>query len=114
MSGGDGNAEKRYVDLEERYGSSKTISSAGIKVVEVMSEGDLPILIDMLNKGNILVLDFSRFTDGYETKKGMSEKLSRTAMEMNGVFAEISDRLTVISTRGLPVDKCKIMHKGGQ
>jgi len=102
---------KVYIDLEDRCRSPSTGSPAGIKIVEVMFKDDLKELEEMVRQGNVMVLDFSRFTDGYGIKKDMSKRLFEVANEMNNLFIEISDRLTVISASGLAMEKYKIAQR---
>jgi SepF-like predicted cell division protein (DUF552 family) len=102
---------KSFVDLNEYSAPMFAQSDAGIKVVEVTSHRDLKALTDMAYRGNILVLDFSRFTDGDTEKKEMALQLLEVARDISGAFTEVSDRLMILSPSGLNIDKCKIRYK---
>ena len=104
--------KKVFVDLENYKTPMYTQSDAGIKVVEVSSYKDLRPLIDMAYRGNVLLLDFSRFADGDTLKKEMAKRMYEVSKDIGGTFSEISDRLMIMSPSGLRVDKCRITHKG--
>ncbi|MDR1404536.1 MAG: cell division protein SepF [Candidatus Methanoplasma sp.] len=105
--------EKVFIDLNE-YGEPICVpSEAGIKVMEITSHRDLKPVEDMARRGNILILDFSRFAEGDVAKKETAKRLSGVAKDINGAFAEPSDRLMILSPNGLKIDRCKIMHREG-
>lgn len=103
--------KKTFVDLNDYHAPMYAQSDARIKVVEMTSYRDLKPLTDMAYRGNILILDFSRFTDGDAAKKEMAKHLLGVAKDINGAFTEVSDRLMVLSPSGLNIDKCKITYK---
>ena len=86
-------------------------SDARVKVVEVTSYRDLKALTDMAYRGNILVLDFSRFAEGDNVKRDMAKNLMEVARDISGAFVEVSDRLMVLSPSGLNIDRSRINHK---
>jgi len=103
--------EKVFVDLDDHSEPMYAQSDARIKVVEVTSYRDLKALADMAYRGNILVLDFSRFTEGDDVKRDMAKYLMGIARDISGAFTEVSDRLMVLSPSGLNIDKCKITYR---
>jgi SepF-like predicted cell division protein (DUF552 family) len=105
--------EKAFVDLNDYSAPMYAPSDAKVKVVEVTSYRDLTALTDMAYRGNILVLDFSRFADGDNVKRDMAKRLMEVARDINGAFTEVSERLMVLSPSGLNIDMCRINHKVG-
>jgi Uncharacterized conserved protein len=103
--------KKIFVDLDDYHAPEYTQSDAGIKVVEVTLYNDLRPLMDMAYRGNILILDFSRFADGDNAKREIAKRLLAVAEDINGSFTEASDRIMVMSPGGMCIDKCKITHK---
>jgi len=110
-SGAPGAAGRAFVDLDGYVEPVYAQSDARVKVVEVASHRDLRALTDMAYRGNVLVLDFSRFADGDAAKKDMSRRLREAAKDVGGAFTEASDRLMVLSPGGLGIDKCKITYR---
>ena len=104
-------SEKEFVDLEDHSSPMYAPSDARVKVVEVTSYRDLKALTDMAYRGNILVLDFSRFADGDNVKRDIAKNLMDVARDISGYFVEVSDRLMVLSPSGLNIDKCRINYK---
>ena len=103
--------EKVFVDLNDYSAPLYAPSDARVKVVEVTSYRDLKALTDMAYRGNILVLDFSRFTEGDNVKKDIAKQLMEVARDISGAFTEVSDRLMVLSPSGLNIDRCRINYK---
>jgi len=103
--------EKTFVDLNEYSAPMFAQSDASIKVVEVTYHRDLKALTDMAYRGNILVLDFSRFADGDEAKRDIAKRLLEVAQDLSGAFTEVSDRLMILSPSGLNIDKCRINYR---
>ncbi|MDR1954794.1 MAG: cell division protein SepF [Candidatus Methanoplasma sp.] len=103
--------KKVFVDLNDHSAPAYAQSDAGIKVVETTSYRDLKALTDMAYRGNILVLDFSRFTEGDAVKREMAKRLLEVARDISGAFTEVSDRLMILSPSGLNIDKCRITYK---
>jgi len=102
---------KTFIDLNNYSAPMYAQSDAKIKVVEVTSYRDLKALTDMAYRGNILVLDFSRFTEGDSVKKDISRRLFEIAGDLNGAFTEVSDRLMVLSPSGLGIEKLRITYR---
>jgi SepF-like predicted cell division protein (DUF552 family) len=103
--------EKTFVDLNDYSAPMYAQSDARIKVVEMMSHRDLKAVVDMAYRGNILVLDFSRFADGDAAKKDIAKRLLDISMDINGAFTEVSERLMILSPSGLNIDKCRITYR---
>ncbi|MDR0309385.1 MAG: cell division protein SepF [Candidatus Methanoplasma sp.] len=103
--------KKVFVDLNDHSTPMYAPSDAGIKVVETTSYRDLKPLTDMAYRGNILVLDFSKFADGDIVKKEMAARLREVSKDISGAFTEVSDRLMILSPGGLGIDKCRITYK---
>jgi SepF-like predicted cell division protein (DUF552 family) len=103
--------EKKFVDLSDYSAPMYAQSDARIKVVEVTSQRDLKALIDMAYRGNILVLDFSRFAEGDSAKREIAKRLLEVAQDVSGAFTEVSDRLMILSPSGLNIDKCRINYR---
>jgi SepF-like predicted cell division protein (DUF552 family) len=103
--------KKEFVDLNDYSAPMFAQSDAGIKVVEVTSQRDLKAIIDMAYRGNILVLDFSRFAEGDSVKRDIVQRLLEVARDVSGAFTEVSDRLMILSPSGLNIDKCRINYK---
>ena len=104
--------KKTFVDLNDYREPMYAMSDARIKVIEMTSFRDLKPLTDMAYRGNILVLDFSRFAEGDNVKREMVKPLLATARDISGAFTEVSDRLMILSPSGLGIEKCKITYKG--
>ncbi len=104
--------KKTFVDLNDYREPMYAMSDARIKVIEMTSFRDLKPLTDMAYRGNILVLDFSRFAEGDNVKREMVKHLLATARDISGAFTEVSDRLMILSPSGLGIEKCKITYKG--
>ncbi|MCL1810719.1 MAG: cell division protein SepF [Methanomassiliicoccaceae archaeon] len=104
-------AKKEFVDLNDHSASMYAPSDARVKVVEMTSYRDLKALTDMAYRGNILILDFSRFAEGDAAKKDIAKHLLDVAKDIDGAFTEVSDRLMVLSPSGLSIDKCRITYK---
>jgi len=105
--------KKTFVDLNEHSAPLYAQSDARIKVVEMSSHRDLKAVTDMAYRGNILILDFSKFADGDAAKNDIAKRLMDIARDMNGAFTEVSDRLMVLSPSGLSIDKCRISYREG-
>jgi len=103
--------KKAFVDLNEYSEPMFAQSDAKIMVVEVTSHRDLKALTDLAYRGNILILDFSRFTEGDTEKRDIAKRLSEVAADLSGAFTEVSDRLMVLSPSGLGIEKLKITYK---
>ncbi|MCK9323642.1 MAG: cell division protein SepF [Candidatus Methanomethylophilaceae archaeon] len=103
--------EKVFIDLNDYRTQSNVQSDAHVKIIEVTRSSDLKPVTDMAYRGNILVLDFSRFADGDDEKKAMARHLLKVAIDINGAFTEASERLMILSPSGLHIDKCRITHK---
>ena len=103
--------ETIFVDLNNYSMQSRVQSDARVKIVEVTSSSDLKPLTDLAYRGNILVLDFSRFADGDDEKKTMARHILKVAIDIDGAFTEASERLMILSPSGLCIDKCRITHK---
>ena len=103
--------EKVFVDLNEYSAPMYAQSDAKVKVVEVTTYRDLKALTDMAYRGNILVLDFSKFVEGDNVKKDIAKRLMEVAVDISGAFMEASDRLMVLSPSGLNIDRCRITYK---
>jgi len=103
--------KKIFVDLNDYPAPGYTQSDAGIKIVEVTTYNDLRPLMDMAYRGNILILDFSRFADGDNSKREIAKRLLAVAEDLSGSFTEASERIMVMSPGGLCIDKCRITHK---
>ena len=103
--------KRAFVDLSGYSAPVYAQSDARIKVVEVTSNRDMKALIDMAYRGNILVLDFSRFEEGDAVKRDIAKRFMEIARDMSGAFTEVSDRLMVLSPSGLGIDKCRINHR---
>jgi len=103
--------ERIFVDLNDYPVQSSVQSDARVKIVEVTTSADLKPLTDLAYRGNILVLDFSRFADGDDKKKEMAHHLLKVAVDIDGAFTEASERLMILSPSGLCIDKCRITHK---
>jgi len=104
-------SEKKFVDLNGYQAPMYAPSDARVKVVEVTSYRDLKPLTDMAYRGNILVLDFSRFADEDNIKREMAKNLMEVARDISGAFLEVSDRLMVLSPSGLNIDRSKFNYK---
>ena len=102
---------KVFVDLNEHSAPMYAQSDAKIKAVEVTSYRDLKALTDMAYRGNILVLDFSRFAEGDAAKREIAKRLLEVAKDISGAFTEVSDRLMILSPSGLNIDKCRITYR---
>jgi SepF-like predicted cell division protein (DUF552 family) len=103
--------DKHFVDLNGYSAPIYAQSDARIKVFEVTSQRDLKALTDMAYRGNVLIMDFSRFAEGDQAKRDIAKRLLDIARDMNGAFTEVSDRLMVLSPSGLSIDKCRITYK---
>jgi len=103
--------EKAFVDLNEYSEPMNAPSDAKIKAVEVTSYRDLKALTDMAYRGDILVLDFSRFAEGDAVKRDIAKQLLKIATDVGGAFTEVSDRLMILSPSGLNIDKCRITYR---
>jgi len=103
--------KKTVVDLGEMTMPVQFHSDARVKVVEVTCFDDLKSLSDMAYRGNVLVMDFSRFADGQEMKNELARQLLKVALNINGAFMEATDRLMVLSPGGLDIDRIRISHK---
>jgi SepF-like predicted cell division protein (DUF552 family) len=104
-------SEKKFVDLNDYQAPMYAPSDARVKVVEVTSYRDLKPLTDMAYRGNILVLDFSRFAEDDNVKREMAKNLMEVARDISGAFLEASDRLMILSPSGLNIDRSKINYK---
>jgi SepF-like predicted cell division protein (DUF552 family) len=102
---------KVFVDLNEYSAPMYAPSDARIKVVEMTSYRDLKALTDMAYRGNILILDFSRFAEGDDAKRDIAKHLLDISKDLSGAFTEVSDRLMILSPSGLNIDKCRITYK---
>ena len=100
-----------FVDLNKYSAPMYAPSDAGIKAVEVKVYRDLKTLTDMAYRGNILILDFSKFEEGDAVKRDIAKRLHEVAADVSGAFAELSDRLMVLSPSGLNIEKCKINYR---
>jgi SepF-like predicted cell division protein (DUF552 family) len=103
--------KKVFIDLEDYSAPMYAPSDARIKVVEITSYRDLKPVTDMAYRGNIMILDFSRFAEGDAVKRDMVKHLLGVAKDVSGAFTEVSDRLMILSPSGLGIDKCKINYK---
>lgn len=103
--------EKTFVDLNDHSAPMYAQSDARIKVVEMTSGRDLKAVTDMAYRGDILILDFSRFTEGDQEKKEIAKYLLSVSVDIKGAFTEVSDRLMVFSPSGLSIDKCRITYR---
>lgn len=103
--------KKIFVDLGEYSEPLYSPSDAGIKVIETTSYRDLKPITDMAYRGNIIILDFSRFSDGDTVKKDMSKRLQAVSKDINGAFTEVSDRMMIMSPGGMNIEKCRIRYK---
>ena len=103
--------KKTFIDLNGYSEPIHAQSDAKIMVVEMTSYRDLKALTDMAYRGNILVLDFSRFAEGDSAKRDIAKRLQEIAGDMRGAFTEVSDRLMVLSPSGLDIEKCRITHR---
>jgi len=103
--------KKVFVDLDGYSAPTPVQSDARIKVVEMTSYRDLKAVTDMAYRGNIMVLDFSRFAEGDSVKRDIAKRLMETAQDMSGAFTESSDRLMILSPGGLGIDKCRITYR---
>ena len=104
-------SEKKFVDLNDYQAPMYAPSDARVKVVEVTSYRDLKPLTDMAYRGNILVLDFSRFAEEDSVKREIAKNLMEVAKDISGAFLEVSDRLMVLSPSGLNIDRSKINYR---
>jgi SepF-like predicted cell division protein (DUF552 family) len=103
--------EKVFVDLSEYSEPMHTPSDARIKVVEMTSYRDIKPITDMAYRGNILILDFSKFAEGDAVRSEMKKRLTDIAGDLSGAFTEVSDRLMILSPSGLNIDKCRITYR---
>ncbi|MCL2509917.1 MAG: cell division protein SepF [Methanomassiliicoccaceae archaeon] len=103
--------KKKFIDLSGYGTPMYSQSDAKIMVVEVTSNRDLKALTDLAYRGNILVLDFSRFTEGDQVKRDMAKRFLDVAADLNGAFTEVSERLMVLSPSGLGIEKLRISYK---
>lgn len=102
---------KKFVDLGDYQAPMYAPSDARVKVVEVTTYRDLKPLTDMAYRGNILVMDFSRFAEEDSDKRDMAKSLMEVSRDISGAFLEVSDRLMVLSPSGLYIDRSKINHR---
>ncbi|MDR2698229.1 MAG: cell division protein SepF [Candidatus Methanoplasma sp.] len=105
--------KKTFVDLNEHIAPLCAQSDARIKVVEMTSRRDLKAITDMAYRGNIMILDLSRFAEGDAAKGEIAKYLTDIAKDMNGAFTEVSGRLMILSPGGLGIDKCRITYREG-
>lgn len=103
--------KKVFVDLEHYAEPMYVRSEAGIKIVTVTSRRDTKPISDMIYRGNVMILDFSKFTEGDAAKTEMAERLREASDGMRGAFTVTSDRLMVSSPAGLSIEKCKILYR---
>ncbi|MCL2295708.1 MAG: cell division protein SepF [Methanomassiliicoccaceae archaeon] len=103
--------KKTFIDLDGYSAPMYAQSDAKIVVVEVTSYRDLKAMTDMAYRGNILILDLSRFEEGDASKKELAKRLLEVARDISGAFTEVSDTLMVLSPSGLSIDKRRIIHK---
>jgi len=103
--------KKRFVDLNGMAEPKYSQSDAKIMIIEVTSYRDLKALTDLAYRGNILVLDFSRFPEGDQVKRDMAKRFLDVAADLNGAFTEASERLMVLSPSGLGIEKLRITYK---
>lgn len=103
--------KKIFVDLADIKEPMYAQSDAKIKVIEITSMRDLKPITDMAYRGNILILDFSRFAEGDATKREIAKRLQEISKDISGAFTEVSDRLMVLSPSGLNIEKSKIVHR---
>lgn len=104
-------AEKHFVDLDGYSAPMYAQSDARVKIVEVTSYRDIKALTDMAYRGNVLILDFSRFAEGDAAKGDIAKRFLEISKDISGAFTEVSDRLMVLSPSGLGIDKCRITYK---
>ncbi|MDR0888241.1 MAG: cell division protein SepF [Candidatus Methanoplasma sp.] len=104
--------KKVFVDLEGYPSSSapKPQSDASVKYVDILAYTDLKPIVDLAYRGNIVILDFSRYADGEQSKRDISEHLAGVATDTDGKFREVSDRLMII-TPGWNIEHIRITHK---
>lgn len=103
--------EKVFVDLSSYPVKTKVSTDAHVKMVEVTSYSDLKVLVDMTYRGNVVVMDFSRFADGDAQKKEMVKDFLKVASDINGAFMEASDRIMILSGNGMPIDRTRLSHR---
>ncbi len=103
--------KKVFVDLNNYPLGAKSSTDAHIKMVDVASYGDLKVLIDMAYRGNVVIMDFSRFADGDDQKKQMVREFVKVAADISGSFMEASDRIQILSGNGMPIDKTRLSHR---
>ncbi len=103
--------KKAFVDLNDYKAPMHAQSDAKIKVVEVLSHRDLKAVTDMAYRGNIMVLDFSRFADDDSVKRDMARRLLEIAVDLEGSFTEVSGSLMILSPSGLSIDKLRITYR---
>ncbi len=98
-----------FVDLGVLSDTFDNKLKTGIKVVDVKVVGDLKPLTDFAYHGDILVMDFSNFSEGDSKRKEMSAQLAKVADDLNGTFTETT-RLMILSPNGQNIDKISIKH----
>ncbi|MDR2846658.1 MAG: cell division protein SepF [Candidatus Methanoplasma sp.] len=105
--------EKIFIDLDGHPSASapRPQSDAGVKFIEIMVYNDLKPIVDMAYRGNILVLDFSRFADGDQSKKEIARYLAGISKDTSGAFTEVSERLMILTPGGWGIDRIRISHK---
>jgi len=103
--------KKAFIDLDKYSEPMFSQSDAKIMVVEVTSSRDLKALTDLAYRGNILILDFSRFAEGDSDKRDIAKRLMEVAVDLSGAFTEVSDRLMVLSPSGLGIEKLRITYR---
>ncbi len=104
---------KIFVDLNDVIVHSHVPTDARVKVVDVASYGDVKVITDMAYRGNIIVMDMSRFVGGDAQRREVIRDLIKVAHDIDGAFMEVSERLMVITGNGMSIDKVRLMHKGG-
>lgn len=100
--------EKTFVDLGKYPVVQGARYDVCIKVVDVRSSSDLKAISDMVYRGNVVVLDFTKFEEDEVKRRDIAKYLMKTAADVSGYFAEISETLMVIGGNGMTIERCRI------
>lgn len=102
---------KTFIDLNDYPLPVHVSSVSSIKVVEMQRFDDLKPVTDMAYRGNVMVMDFSKYSEDTDRRKEMARYLLKVAKDTDGSFLEASDTLMILSPGGMTIDRCRITYK---
>ncbi|MGC8585367.1 MAG: cell division protein SepF [Thermoplasmata archaeon] len=105
---------KKYIDLNEFNFGEEAGEYKTVRIAEIYKFEDIKPLEDIINNGDILMIDYTPIMDDELTMRRIISELKQLALDGDGDIVSIGKNYIVVTPTGIKISRKKLRVEKGE